>query len=293
MDKVKLYLASAYSYVCLQVHHLETLPDIFYDICAINGHYFTCSFLFRFVKYIEDIIETSRKLRHISLGCVEEVLEHSSSFLKKLLSRHSNSLEGLYLADVKEDSEDYGIIELEAHNLHKFQNLKHLSIDFDFLDNQALQAFVESGQRQLKTLIIHVHGIDPEHEKVSNDTWGTLKRHSKDLAVTLSLVHSYIGVDSLLDILHSNIPLAHYRQFFCSKINTPAISLMARHYGESLKSVHIIDGYPHPDQPNTYDVDTQEDPFVMLAWKCPNLASFTLIGMLLNIYMVHGSMIDC
>ena len=240
--------------------------------------YKKCNFSFRLLKYIEDIIENSRKLRHISLGCVEEVLEHSSSILNKLLSRHSSSLEGLYLADVKEDSENYGIIELETHKLHKFQNLKHLSIDYDFLDNQVLQAFVEGGQRQLKSLIIHVHGIDPEHEKVTNETWGRLKRHCKDLVVTLNLVHSYIGVHSLLDILHPNLPLAHYRQFFCSKINTPAISLIARHYGETLKSVHIIDGCPHPDQPSSYEVNTQEDPFVMLAWKCPNLESFTLIG---------------
>lgn len=233
---------------------------------------------FRFVKCTEDIIETSRKLRHVSMGCIEEVFEHSTSIFNKLLSRHSNSLEGLYLASVKEDSENYGIIELDTQKLHKFQNLKHLSIDYDYLDNQALQAFVDNSQRQLQTLIIHVHGIDPEHEKITNKTWGRLVRVCKDLSVTLNLVHSYIGVDSLLDILHPNLPLTHYRQFFCSKINTAAVSLMAQHYSDTLSSVHIIDGCPHPESPNGYEVTTPEDPFVMLAWKCTKLQKFTLIG---------------
>lgn len=227
---------------------------------------------------IEDIVEASRRLRHFSLGCVEEVLEHSNSLLNKLLCCHSTSLEGLYLASVKEDSENYGIIELDTHKLYNFQNLKHLSIDYDFLDNQTLQAFVDSRRNKLQTLIIHVHGIDPEHEKITNQTWSRLTQCCKDLTVTLNLVHSYTGVDSLLDILHSNLPLAHYRQFFCSSVNTAAVSLMAQHYGNTLKSVHIIDGCPHPDSPNTYDDTAPEDPFVMLAWKCPKLENFTLIG---------------
>ena len=239
-------------------------------------------FFFRFLSYIGDLIGISRGLKHFSLGCVEELLEHSNSILNKLLSCHSSSLEGLYLASVKEDSENYGIIELDTHKLHSFQNLKHLSIDYDFLDNQTLQAFVDSGRKELQTLIIHVHGIDPEHEKITNKTWDSLTSNCKDLTVTLNLVHSYSGVDNILDILCPHLPLAHYRQFFCSSVNVAAVDFMAHHYGDTLKTFHVIDGCPHPDSPNSYDETLPEDPFVMLAWKCPKLENFTLIGMKLH-----------
>ena len=50
--------------------------------------------------------------------------------------------------------------------------------------------------------------------------------------------------------------------------------------GSRLESFLVVDGMDSIDEPNVYeDAGTViEDPFVMLAWKCPNLASFTLIG---------------
>ena len=74
------------------------------------------------------------------------------------------------------------------------------------------------------------------------------------------------------------MPLAHLRSFFCSQINTAAIDFIAQHNYSSMKSIYIIDGIVNMNQPNVYEVVTDEDPFVMLAWKCPNLKKFVLIG---------------
>ena len=48
--------------------------------------------------------------------------------------------------------------------------------------------------------------------------------------------------------------------------------------GGRLRSVVIVDGMEE-GQPNIYNPDTDEDPFVMLAWRAPNLQQLTLIGL--------------
>jgi len=195
-----------------------------------------------------------------------------------MAQRHGKYLQSLHLASVKEDSEDYGIVDLDIEQLKNFTSLQHLSIDYDFVDSNLLKAFANTARIPMKTLVVHVHGVDPEHEVIPNPVWQQFSSCNQNMEVTLNLVHSYTGVQSLLDILKPSLPLTHFRQFFCSKVNNAALGLMASHYTRTLKSIHIIDGF-EMECPVAYDNwSTTEDPFVMLAWKCPNLHSFTLIG---------------
>lgn len=234
---------------------------------------------FRFIQAIEEIVQGCRKLKHLSFGCSEELQAYSSSMLDSLAQHHGKHLESLHLASVKEDSEEYGIVDLDIYQLRKFTNLQHLSIDYDFVDRSLIEAFTLNSATPLRTLVIHVHGVDPAHEMIPNPLWQQFSSCNPNVEITLNLVHSYSGVQSLLDILKPSLPLAHFRQFFCSKVNSAALGLMASQYPRTLKSIHIIDGF-EMDCPVAYDTwSTREDPFVMLAWKCPNLKSFTLIGM--------------
>lgn len=236
----------------------------------------------RFVKKLQDIVQTCRQLKHFSVGCSEELMTHAGSLLPLLSRLHGNSLEGLHLASVKEDPENYGIVDLDISLLCRFTNLKHLSIDYDFLDSQSLEILAMSNDADLHTLCIHITGIEPG-KKITNATWRQVTRKNRNLEVTINLLHSYNGVENLLDILQSNMPLTHFRQFFCSNLNLPAISLMAEHYCSSLKSVHIVDGFEN-GFPVAYNSTTNEDPFVMLAWKCANLDSLTIIGYAISDY---------
>lgn len=233
---------------------------------------------FRFVQKIESIIQTSRRLKHLSLGCSEELLAHCENWIEILSNLHSNSLESLHLASVKEDSENYGIVDLDVSKFQAFTCLKHLSIDYDHLNNEFLHIFSESCRTPLKSLIIHIHGVGPDHEKVTNASWRHFSSHNAKVEVTINLIHSYTGVSNLLDILKPNIRLTHFRQFFCSNINVPALGLMSGYYSQTLKSVHIVDGLDN-GMPVEYEVTTNEDPFVMMAWRCLKLTQFTLIGL--------------
>lgn len=253
---------------------------LFINLNVYVPAFFQCNLLFfRFVQCLQCIIRTSRKLKHISLGCSEELLAHSDYFVD-CLSSHCSTLEGIHLASVKEDSDNYGIIDLDVYKFRSFTSLKHLSIDYDFLDSQFLHIFSESGRTPLTTLNINVHGVGPEHEKVTNVSWHNFSSHNKDIEVTINLVHSYTGMLNLLDILKPSLPLTHFRQFFCSNVNVAGLGLVANYYCHSLQSVHIVEGFD-AGLPATYEVTTDEDPFVMMAWKCLSLTDFTLIGTVL------------
>lgn len=231
----------------------------------------------RFMDGIIEIIRHSRKMRHFSLGCAEELLEHSNILTAYLSHYHSTSLESLHLASVKEDSEDYPIVILECQTFQHFSNLRQLSIDYDHLTNTLLETIIHSNKAKLDSLVIHIHGMDADHERIHDTTWRKLRLYSPRVEVTMNLIHSFDGVEYILDILQPSMPLAHFRQMFCAHLSTTSITYFATHYSNTLKSIYIIDGlvegFPIP-----YDSVTVEDPFVMLAWKCNKLQHFTLIG---------------
>lgn len=235
---------------------------------------------FRFLSAVEDVIRNARHLKHLSLGCIGELADHADQLLYLLQVKHFASLKALHISSVKEDPDSYGLIDIPAQTFHLFRNLSTLGIDYDYLSNQLLEGFVQGEKTRLEKLILHIHGVNAENEKILNTTWLKLVQANPNFEVTVNMIHSFDGSICMLDILQPALPLAHLRMFFCQQINEAAINFLSRHMANRLRSIYIIDGM-EDGQPNVYDITTDEDPFVMLAWKCPNLTSFTLIGMTL------------
>ncbi|KAK6179031.1 hypothetical protein SNE40_011479 [Patella caerulea] len=231
-----------------------------------------------YLDNIEELIRNARRLSHFSLGCVEELLVHSNSLVQLMVQHHSKNLKSLHLASVKEDSEHYGIIEFDTSLICSFQCLTKLSIDYDYLTNELLHNFTDIRKAKLEKLCIHIHGISPEHEIVTNATWRRLRNYSPSFEVTVNLTHSHHGVAALLDVLQPCMPLTHFRQYFCSHINVAAIDFISTHFNDTLKTVIIMDDIQ--DQPMLYDerTDVYPDPFVMLAWRCIELQELSIIG---------------
>jgi uncharacterized protein YnzC (UPF0291/DUF896 family) len=99
-----------------------------------------------------------------------------------------------------------------------------------------------SVKNKLETLVINVHGIDSEHQKVTNHSWRQVRKNCPTLEVTVNLIHSYDGVQGLLDILQPSLPLTCFRQLFCTDLNPSAINYFSSNYKDTLTSVYIIDG---------------------------------------------------
>ena len=239
-----------------------------------------CSYLFfnnRYIDAIEDTIRNARRMKHLSLGCIGELADHTDELLNLLKERHSNNLEVLHVSSVKENPDSYGIIFLHNHAFRSFRNLRILGIDYDYLTNEMIDGFVLGGKTNLEKMILHVHGLDEQHEKIRDNTWRRLVQANPNFEVTINMIHSLDGSMCMLDLLQPGLPLAHLRMFFCQQINTAAITFISRHMAARLRSVYIVDGI-EDGHPNFYEISTDEDPFVMLAWKCPNLTKFTLVG---------------
>ena len=232
----------------------------------------------RYLDALEGIIRTARALRHLSLGCVGELTDYSASLVALLATHQGNSLQTLQIASIKEDPNMYGLIDLPTNSFAIFRSLRVLGLDYDYLTVELLNGFAQNNRAKLERLIVHVHGVEPERASIPNSAWRRVVTYNPNLQVTLNLIHSVDGAAELLDILRPALPLAHLRMFFCEQINVAAVDFISQHNSNTIKSIHIVDGMQEY-QINTYEVDTEEDPFVMLAWKCPNLSSFALIGL--------------
>ena len=239
------------------------------------------------IDALASVLENATRLEHLSLGCIGELTDHADSLLPILARHHGRKMRALHIESVKEDPDSYGLIELPSHLFAAFSKLEVLGIDYDYLSSQLLETFGASNRNvELKQLVLHVHGIDPQQEKIPNHIWYQLANRNPSLEVTLNLIHSIDGATGMLDLLQPAMPLAHLRMFFCGHLNVAAIHFMAMHMNSQLKTLHIVDGMSEIWGPTFYDDGSDTDPFVMLAWKCHNLAHLTLIGRLLYRFLL-------
>lgn len=202
---------------------------------------------------------------------------YAPGLLPTLARRHSRTLQSLHLANVKEDSESYDIMDLSPTDLAPFCNLQNLSLDFDNVTAELLLSLAKPGRSPLKKLGIHVHGVEPDHPHVDNATWQQVREACPQLEVTLTLVHSYEGVGALLSILQPCMPLVALRQYFCSRVNAAAVFFLGNHMSDEIQSLEILEGMSSTN-PVYYESFAPEDPFVMLAWRCTKLKTLRLIG---------------
>ena len=178
---------------------------------------------------------------------------------------------------------------MPIHTSALFSNLRELGIDYDYLSNHVLDMFSNGNRsQQLHKLVIHVHGMYPNHEKIQNQTWRSLVSRNPSLEVTLNLIHSFDGSAGLLDLLQPCMPLSTLRMFFCGQLKVSAIRFISQHMNNTFKQLQIIDGMSDGWGPTFYDDGSETDPFVMLAWKCKKLTHLTVIGKYFYHYIISN-----
>ncbi|XP_013396215.1 F-box only protein 33 [Lingula anatina] len=235
-----------------------------------------------FVDSLIAVTKHARKLEHLSLGCIQELTDYADTFIAVLSQHEASKLRALHLESVKEDPDDYGLIELPLTKLNLLHNLQVLGIDFDHLSNSLLEGFIDNHKAKLEKLIVNVHGIHPAQEQVRNHTWWRLTQHSPKLRVTLNLIHSADGVEQLMNILKPDIPLAILRLFFCTTINAHAIDFISKHHCETFENLYVVEGLDDGN-PNTFEDQIDDgNMLVMLAWRCKVLKHITFIGYLME-----------
>uniref|UniRef100_A0A182NGU0 F-box domain-containing protein n=1 Tax=Anopheles dirus TaxID=7168 RepID=A0A182NGU0_9DIPT len=199
-------------------------------------------------------------LRALDLGCSEILALHASDFLN--CTAKPQLLERLAFASVKQDPGHYPLGLIEPPAFEKCTSLRMLSLDYDSLCDEMLQTLQLLPLRQL---IVHVHGIDEYHFGLSEDAWASFRTKNPDTELHLTLVCAYEAVDILqTHILRPSMPLTHLKVLFCEK--------RIEEYRNIMELV----------------MRTEQDPLVMMAWRCKKLQEIILHGYVLDPHNLVG-----
>ncbi|KAG8225546.1 hypothetical protein J437_LFUL002062 [Ladona fulva] len=230
------------------------------------------------ISPLKSIIRHSRELEVLSLGCSEELATYSYILVDLLGRFQSRSLRQLHLASVKDDPNNYLILDLDHTLFQPFHVLQVLSIDYDHVNDNLLDIFTKPSNGGLKRFVIHVHGITKNHPNTSNQAWSLFSQHNPHCELRITLIHSYDAVEVLhSDILRPSMPLTHLKALFCEQVNLQTLNLLSVWYYNTLRSVWWVDSFPGALPVEAVD-EEQPDPLVMAAWRCTQLEELVLIG---------------
>lgn len=237
------------------------------------------SFSTSVMESLVKIIETSNCLEGLSLGCIEELTSSASMILEPLQHYHAKHLTSLCLASVKDDPDHYDFLELDTSLFSSFCRLTVLTIDYDYVNDNLLNA-LDNGV--LERLVIHIHGLDDDYPGTSNQAWENFTLKNPLCELRLNLIHAYVAIKDLdSKILQPAMPLTQLKALFCEHINIGALQCISLWYPNTLQSLVWIDSIDHTkDLPATFDPHepNSPDPLVFVAWKCTKLVEMVFIG---------------
>ncbi|XP_043288983.1 F-box only protein 33 [Venturia canescens] len=238
----------------------------------------------RWVRPILDslvkIINTSKHLEALTLGCFEELTARSGEIVSALCSNgHERFITHLGLASVKDDPEDYECAIIDPPTLRSFDRLTVLTIDYDNLSDSLLGALAYG---VLRRLVVHVHSWNKSLPGTTNTAWQTFTQKNPQCTLRLNLLHAYVAVDVLdTEILRPAMPLTRFKALFCESVNVKALLRMSIWYIRTLKSIAWIDSMSADEVvPPTHDSSVADSPdaLVLIAWKCTCFRELIYIG---------------
>ncbi|XP_065082101.1 F-box only protein 33 [Ochlerotatus camptorhynchus] len=225
-------------------------------------------------------------LKELDLGCSEILTLHAADFLN--CCPRPQFLRQLGLASVKQDPGNYALSTIEPNLFEKCNALQYLSLDYDIMCDDFLKTLQ---LLPLRRLVIHVHGLDQEHPGLSEAAWGSFRARNPQAELHLTLVCAYEAVDQLhTHFLRPSMPLSHLKVLFCERINCDALEYLSHYYKETLKSMIWVDSMRIEEYRNIMEmvVRTNQDPLVMMAWRCKKLEEIVIHGYVLDPHNLVG-----
>ncbi|XP_030385297.1 F-box only protein 39 [Scaptodrosophila lebanonensis] len=223
----------------------------------------------------------------LDLGAIEALTYYGLDFLKAL--GKPQELQELTLASIKYDPSHYPILAMDTTLLQKCAGLQVLSLDYDTLSDELLHTIQVL---PLRKLLIAVHGLDGEHDGVSEQAWANFAWHFRGIEVILTLVYALEAIEQLqFRILRRNMPLTHVRMLFCDYMNLDALEWMSVHNSETLRSIYYVDSTSnHSSRTHMRDMTRSigRDPFVMMTWRCAQLREIVVHGYIMDPHNVVG-----
>ncbi|XP_020385472.1 F-box only protein 33 isoform X2 [Rhincodon typus] len=224
-------------------------------------------------QLIEEVLGNSKHLKWLSLGFMMEVVTPTT--LAALPQSSANCIEHLSLLDTHFINKSPVV---EAVELERFLNLRSLALDFCDFTADVTRVLANSNHvplHRLSLLMSNIHALDNMPQDAD---WKVLTRHCANLHVYIMAFN--VRNDILLRILKPSIPLE--RIHFDSSTNGisgDVVDLITQQYNKSLTHLLLIkdveqgiNGFPDVGS------DRNEDPMVILAWKCRKLSHLSIHG---------------
>lgn len=233
---------------------------------------FTC----RIQLLFEEILGNSRQLKWLSCGFMLQIVTPTS--LSSLSNPIANTMEHLSLLDNHIPGNTTLITAVE---LERFVNLRSLALDFCDFTAEMARVLADSNHVPLHRLSLLVHSVSIMHKSLDSmpedENWKALTRNSTNLRVYIMAFD--VKSDDMLRILKPSIPLEriHFDSYITC-VSGAVVDLISRQYDKFLSHFvlmnDVIDMSGFPDLSD----NRNEDPLVLLAWRCTRLSLLAIHG---------------
>lgn len=230
------------------------------------------SSLFRIQLLFEEILSNSRQMKWLSSAFMLGVVTPCS--LASLSNPSATSLEHLSLLDNQLPSL------LAPVELERTVHLRSLALDFCDFSSAMCRLLAGQDRAPLHRLSLLLNGAALEAKPLdgtaSEDDWKALVRHSGNLRVYLMALD--VCSQDLLRVLKPSMPLERiHLDSYSAPVTDGAVELISQQYHKTLSHFVLMrDDAGFPD----LSINRNEDPLVLLAWRCVHLA----------VLIIHGEM---
>ncbi|XP_042533793.1 F-box only protein 33 [Dipodomys spectabilis] len=227
-------------------------------------------------QLFEEILSNSRQLKWLSCGFMLEIVTATS--LSSLSNSIAHTMEHLSLLDNNIPGNSTLITAVE---LERFMSLRSLALDFCDFTAEMARVLSDSNHVPLQRLSLLVHNVSVMHKSLDNmpndEHWKALSRKSPSFRVYMMAFD--IKSEDMLKILKPSIPLEriHFDSYITC-VSGAIVDLISRQYDKFLTHFilmnDVIDTSGFPDLSD----NRNEDPLVLLAWKCTKLSLLAIHG---------------
>ncbi|XP_053553809.1 F-box only protein 33 [Bombina bombina] len=227
-------------------------------------------------QLFEEILGNSRQLKWLSCGFMLEIVTPTS--LSSLSNPIANTIEHLSLLDNHTPANTTLITAIE---LERFVSLRSLALDFCDFTAVMARVLANNNHVPLHRLSLLVHNTSLKNKTLENmpedDDWKALTHNSANLRVYMMAFD--VKSDDMLRILKPSIPLEriHFDSYITC-VSGAVVDLISRQYDAFLthfilmNDVNDMSGFPDLSD------NRNEDPLVLLAWRCMRLSILAIHG---------------
>ncbi|CAG0891471.1 unnamed protein product [Darwinula stevensoni] len=226
-------------------------------------------------RLMKDIIQASKHLKKLDLGGINEFMAYADELFDGFCDQVP-ALQVLHFFRHSGEAQP----PLASHlspSLLSLSHLQVLTLNVEHVTAELVRGLAKENHVSMTSFNIIVSHRPKNLHPVADDIWLAFSQHSPSCEMSLNLIECPEMVLVLSAFLKPSMPLAHFRQFFCSLISPESLILLVEYYRSKLKSLHLVDQVNRSR--DTFTSSTIiPDLLITMGWKCSILSEIVLVG---------------